>query len=145
MSSPVPYSPTIREWSWKKTPIKKKFFRCNCKFKTLFLFKDLLYKNPRSRAMYCWCGGGDIIAIRVVSVRLLITEKPSVTFTPELLNTLACLILEENVLKIISSLQYLNIQCTQNWCDVLIVVTKYSKSSEVKLLISHVGKKSKNQ
>ena len=31
-----------------------------------------------------------------------------------------------------SSLQYLNIQCTQNWCDDLTVVTKYSKSLEVK-------------
>ena len=45
----------------------------------------------------------------VVTATLPITEKPSVTFTSERLNTWGSQILQENVLKIFSSLQYLTI------------------------------------
>ena len=49
------------------------------------------------------------MGIRVVTGTLPITEKPSVTFIPERLNIWVSLILQENALKTLRSLQYLTI------------------------------------
>ena len=49
------------------------------------------------------------IVIRVVTARLLITEKPSATFIPEWLGTWGSSIIQEDASKTLNSLQYLTI------------------------------------
>ena len=68
----------------------KIMFRSNCRLNKLFRFEDPLEKKIHS---------GIIIAIRVVTARLLIIGKPSATFVPERLNTWGSPILQENDLK----------------------------------------------
>ena len=65
----------------------KIIFRSKCRLNTLFRFKDSLEKKIRS---------GIIYRYSVVTARLLITEKPSVTFIPERLNTWGYLISQKN-------------------------------------------------
>ena len=65
----------------------KIIFKSKCRLNTLFHFRDSLRKK------IC---PGKIYNYRCSNYILLITEKPSVTFIPERLNTWGSLILQEN-------------------------------------------------
>ena len=89
-----------RTVEWNSLYCKLKVtFKFQCRLNTLFCFTDSLEKKILSGKIYYY----------VVNARLLITEKPSVTFTPEWRNTWGSLILQENALKTLSSLQYVTI------------------------------------
>ena len=69
--------------------------------------------------------------VRVVTTILLITEEPSVTYTPERLNTWGSSILQENPSNTLSSLQsltfYFSVICTIRFDDFDILVADFSK------------------
>ena len=78
---------------------QKIIFRSKCRLNTFFRFKDSLEKKISLE---------EFIATHTYRT-YKVTEKFSVTFTPERFNTWGPLILQENALKTLSSLQYLTI------------------------------------
>ena len=97
------------EWNLLYCKLKV-IFKSKCRLNTVFCFKDSLEKKICSGIIYRVV---TVVTQRVVTARLLIAEKPSVTFIPEGLNTWGSPFLQENESKTLNSVQYLTIYCSE--------------------------------